>query len=221
MIHKPQLTSLVTVNGNICPRFEQTLIPMIESIDRRFTILLDGNSHGIILTPTVVNHLPHLKNQQPRGWPKGKTWHHADGCFSHGKNEAIVAQGNLDKSGKLIESDRWGGVLFHELGHSIDKAMGFFSRSMPFIHAYISDLARIINNPVEKKLGYYMQGFDLKKKSKLGPAGLSEAFAEVTAALFGIAGIPKHTRMILRVFRNTARLLRQTFLELPATRLAI
>ena len=216
----PNLNSIIRISGNIEPHFERTMIPLIESIDSRLAILLESRGYGIVLTPTVVDHLPRLRRLQPRGWGQGSTWLNADGCHSGQTKEIVVAQGNWNQSGKLVESTRWKGVFVHELGHGIDQAMEYFSRTIEFVEAYLADIAKIANTPIEKELSYYMQGFNLKEKGKLGPAGLSEAFAEVTAALLGYTPNKKDRQLVLRVFGNTARLLRTKFRQLPSIRLA-
>lgn len=126
---------------------------------------------------------PDLANQQPRGWAEDKTWNDADGIYRRAFKTAAVAENTND--GKSVRSVF---VLWHELGHAIDHAIGDYSHSDAFKSAYADDVSRF-NADQRKKQSYFLQE---------GEAGQEEAFAEIYAALN--TAEPGKTHEILQLF---------------------
>lgn len=73
----------------------------------------------VVADRTVTDVCPELAGQTPRGWPPGCTWEDTEG-FSWG-NLAVVTEFVRNEP---VGQQRLLAVAAHEIGHSIDYAMG-------------------------------------------------------------------------------------------------
>jgi hypothetical protein len=159
--------------------------------------LLNDNGFSVVVTDQVVDAVPSLKGERPRGWPEGTTFANDDGVFYPGQRHIVIAERFEDKDGKDMRTNRAESVLHHETGHAVDAALGDFSQTAEFKAAYDKDVAAMTPD-VKKKLEYLLQP---------GGSGQQETFAEVFAALNGSSANPEQTGFILQQFPETARLL--------------
>lgn len=109
-----------------------------------------------------------LALQCPRGWEPSKTWNDADGIYQSSSKTAAISE--FTSAGK---SPRSASILWHELGHAIDHALGWYSHSDALKQAYDEDVNRL-DDDLRKKHAYFLQD---------GVAGREEVFAEIYGAL--------------------------------------
>ncbi len=122
---------------------------------------------------SVVDAVPSLATEQPRGWAPGRSWADVPGAYNPGSREVIIATRESASGGREVPpfGAKHGSVslVAHEAGHAVDHARGYPSReNADFQRAYQSDLRGA------QLLPYYTQ---------TGDAGPSEAYAE-SLALF-------------------------------------
>ena len=199
--------------GNIDRAFEYRLAQAVVSIPYNLTGLMESRKQSIVLAPSVVDYEPSLLRFSPRGWSSDTTWENADGAFMSKHGAVVVAQGRRFKGGVWKETpEDWLGVFFHELGHGVDQALGNYSQSPEFVAAYLEDMSKVIGTAIEKKLSYYLQGFELKKK--VSSAGLQEALAESFALNCGRATRRRDTALHRRVFVQTRLAVHRRLIQL-------
>lgn len=176
------------------PEFQERMLREIEKIPENERRLLAQSGHKISVVEKVTDADPSLANQQPRGWPPGRTWDDADGAYIGGQKNIVVAE--RTRSGP---SNRAEGVLKHEVGHAIDVALDNFSQSKEFKEAYEKDLAKL--TPEQRKYySYFLQPNN---------AGAQEAFADIYGAINGSSANPSETQRILQDFPHLAAAIRQ------------
>lgn len=200
------LTSFLVLQGNTSKSFRQTVERTLSVAHPSAVRLAEHGRLKVLAGSSMTQIYPDHAKVTPRGWPAGTGWANADGCFdSH--RRVVVTEGLVNWQGQFVESQRVPGVLLHELGHGLDLALEYFSRSPEFVEAYLADVARLIGRPVEQKLGYFLQGFDLVR-GKLTCAGLSETMAETFAALSGRTPNRQNRPLMLRAFPRTVAAVR-------------
>jgi hypothetical protein len=146
----------------------------------------------IVITPTLIDHNPELKNREGRGYD-GHTLRLCPGMFDG--RHLIVCENTMSEEDESVidpidKSDVFETTL-HEFGHAFDYCKGQFSESEDFKHAYLLDYARV---PAEDRqaLAYFMQ------KSA---AGQHEACAELISVVLG--GRPRHASLLSKDFPLT------------------
>jgi hypothetical protein len=117
---------------------------------------------------SVVDAMPSLRDEHPRGWPPGRGWQDVPGAYIPGNKEVVVAtRASRDGTREVMPTgSRHGSVslVAHEAGHALDAARRYASREdADFQRAYQQDLRGA------QLLPYYTQD---------GDAGASEAYAE-------------------------------------------
>lgn len=128
---------------------------------------------------SVVDAVPGLRTERPRGWPPGRGWDHVAGAYMPGAKEVIIATRAAPGGGREVSphGTRHGSVslVAHEAGHALDAVRRSQSREdADFQRAYQQDLR------AGQLLPYYTQP---------GDAGPSEAYAE-SLALY-LSGDPR------------------------------
>jgi hypothetical protein len=161
--------------------------------------LLADKGMTVMVTDAMVDGAPDLKGEHPRGWPPGTTFANEDGAFRPDQRLIMVAETFEEVNGKIVRSDRAGGVLRHETGHAVDAALDNYSQEKEFKAAYDKDVTTMPAD-VKKKLDYLLQA---------DGAGEQECFAEVFAALNGGSANASQTALILQNFPTVADLLRK------------
>jgi len=130
-----------------------------------------------VTASSVVEAVPRLKGQAPRGHPPGITWDNLEGGFIDGK--VIVGETYVDETtGLRVQNKAAAQVLRHELGHGYDYAGDIpLSAQEEFLSAWASDAAELVGK--QEVIG------DLEYALGLPPRGPAEAFSELFAALQG------------------------------------
>ena len=208
-----QLSDLLVPVGNTTVEFNRLVERSVAHAPLQVAALAERFKLKIVAAPTVIDFDPRYRGVTPRGWQAGTTWAHADGFYQHASRTVLVTEGRIDqKTGKLVQTERVRGVLYHEFGHGLDAALGFFSKSIEFVTAYLADVAVLLRHPqsakLEAELAYFLQGFELQK-GKLTCAGLSETMAEVFAVISGETPNKKNRRLMLRAFPRTIACVRR------------
>lgn len=202
-----KLTNLLVPFGNTTTEFDRLVIRTVEQAPPMIAGLADSYKLRIVAAPTVLEFEPSLRGVTPRGWDARSTWAHADGFYTDSTRTVLVTEGRIDaNTGKLMQTERVRGVLYHELGHGIDAALGRFSKSIEFVTAYLADVVAILRHPqsakLEKKLDYLLQGFELSRGKHTG-AGLAETMAEVFAVIAGETPNKQNRWLMIRAFPRT------------------
>jgi hypothetical protein len=155
------------------------------------------------LAEFVVDAAPALEREHPRGWPAGTSWQQTDAVHLPKDRRLIVAEIRRTAQGKVIDSQRRGGVLRHELGHAYDLAKRgrypSLSASPEFRAAHEVDISRM-NATQRAALAYYLQS---------GAAGRQEAFAEALAICLGGGSDAANAKTFAAAFPNVLRFAKQ------------
>lgn len=150
----------------------------------------------------ITDARPELKGRHPRGWPEGMTWDNATALFDKETRQIVVAEFRYaDKAQQVVEKNkRPFKSASHELGHAIDKLLGYLSQSNLFHQAYMKDY-RNMDPQTRKVFQYYIQ---VDKDGNPTQMGKEEAAAEVIASLTGDSSHPR--AVIHHFFQNTVQL---------------
>lgn len=142
--------------------------------------LLRENRINVILTTTLIDRNPELKNREGRGYD-GYTYKSCPGMFENGR-DIVICERTMDEGTEsvhepILTSDILH-TLNHECGHAIDHCLDNFCESEEFKHAYLLDAAKVQQNDpqMSKDLAYYLQ------KST---AGQQECCGELIGILLG------------------------------------
>lgn len=157
-------------------------------IPRSYRQALESAGYKVVIAPTVLDAMPQLKGQLPRGYTGGD-WHNANGTFDRLNKRIVIGEeiSAPNQGGKLIEGpiDQ---VVQHEFGHAYDLYLGRktfgqnsqdqfpeISHSKKFTDAYELD-SKSVPAAMRPKLAYYLQS---------GDAGKEELFAQMFVVFFG------------------------------------
>ena len=172
----------------------------------------------------LVDVVPSLAGEQPRGWPDKSSWENTDAVYLPKLRLLVVAEKRKSTSGDSVTSQRVAGTLRHELGHAFDslsaRRQPYRSSETGFLTAYESDVNQIRSSD-HPTLRYYLQK---------GQAGRQEAFAEAFGILLGGGSdLQMHNRFVeqfpnamnyvdaaIKQYRAVPR--RSSRAHLPATR---
>ncbi len=131
------------------------------------------------LSEFLVDAVPALKHEHPRGWPTWMTWQNVDGVYLPRDQVLVFAEKRRNKKGDVVACTRLGGVMRHEIGHAFDMLAGgsgrHFSSRPEFQNAYQRDIKHM-PRATSDTLVYYLQN---------ASAGRQEAFAEAFAIALG------------------------------------
>ena len=157
---------------------------------------LEADGQKFVYAEKLIDKYPGDAGVQPRGWPAGMTWEHADGQYAPADRVILVAKTHKDFwTGSYIESGRQRGVLHHETGHALDVTLKYASRTQEFRDAHAKDVA-IMSDADKARVSYQLQ---------TGDAGVSETWAELFA---NHVGSKSASAMIEDVFPETMKLLK-------------
>jgi hypothetical protein len=203
------LEGALQIKGNPDPEFVQIVETTLQRVSKPMSRIAELGKVKLIAADSLMTVYPQAAlKKTPRGWDGG-TWAQADGAYSGGTWRWVVAtQYHLDSNGKLAQSSRIPGVLLHEFSHGLDEALSKFSQHPAFVRAYLADFAGFVGTPAEKKLAYFVQGFELKRGS-WNAAGLQETFAEIMASVHGVSCVGNDLPVLYRCFPRCFKLLRE------------
>lgn len=160
---------------------------------RAILCLLYQNRCFVLLTPYLTTAAPELKQRKPVGLELVQSYDEIGGVFSK-EHGAIVAE-NIYNYGQSIKNPRLQKSLAHETGHALDHLLKDASLSIEFIAVYEKDRKQMSATQRQARQ-YFMQE---------GGRGPTEAFADLTAALYSCDGNFLDSK-IARVFPNCAKL---------------
>lgn len=193
---QPILDVKSTASTGFVDKVREQIAQMPEGVKK---LLVNDRTH-IVATGTVLDAMPDAAGDQPRGHDEGKTWNDLDGAQSDHSKLIITAERDKDGFSKRTE-----GVLKHETGHAVDRALGNDSDSPEFRAAYDKDVAAM--NPEQRAREKY--------QLQEGKAGRSEAYAELYGAVNGSTANPKDTAQALADYPNVAEFMRKRLNGLP------
>lgn len=160
---------------------------------RSILCLLYRHRSFVLLTPYLTTAAPELKQRKPVGQDLAQVYDEIGGVFSK-EHGAIVAE-NIYSSGQSIKNPRLQKSLAHETGHALDHLLQDASLSIEFIAAYEIDRKKM-SAAQRQARQYFMQE---------GGRGPTEAFADLTAALYSCDGNFLDSK-IAKVFPTCAKL---------------
>jgi len=168
--------------------FAQLMLGLSE-IPRSYRHQLEINNYKVVVAPTVIDAMPELAGQRPRGFFDGASWHNTNGTFDYRTGRIIIGEkyAAADQGGKIVDGPL-DETIQHEFGHAYDFYLGVkkfgrttlnphpeISHSQWFAESYYQDVRNIPDN-LRAKLYYYLQP---------GDAGKEELFAEMFVLFFG------------------------------------
>lgn len=142
--------------------------------------MLYENHIEVVLTPTLIDKNPEMKNQEGRGYD-GYTLKSCPGMFQDGRS-IVICERTMDEYTESVHdpipTERILATLNHECGHAIDSCLGDLSESDEFKHVYLLDAAAAqrLDASVSRDLAYYLQ------KSE---AGQQECCGELLGIILG------------------------------------
>lgn len=167
-----------------------------------------GEGCKIVITPTILDYRPELKNEKPRGYTHGGGYDNCPAMFQPGPNEILVAetwswQNGPSRPGRAAFYQE---ALGHEFGHAFDSFMGKVAQGgRRSGYWYITDTAwyyetyrkeaQKLSNDQRRNAAYYTQP---------GTGGGSELFAELFASLYSAAPSAEQ-QMLAGYFPETRR----------------
>jgi len=171
-------------HGTLTEQFKNEVIDSLALVPGPIRLALKDAGISVVAAERLTLGFPDLAGMQPRGWPPGSTWDHAEGVMHGGTKQIGIAQ-NLYKMSttQVVASSRVQSVLLHETGHAVDfySSAGYISNDAAYLHAYTADVSTINALPDQvAQLGYFLQA---------GQAGPQECWAECFAAALGHASI--------------------------------
>lgn len=142
--------------------------------------MLYENRIEVVLTPTLIDKNPEMKNQEGRGYD-GHTLKSCPGMFQDGRS-VVICERTMDEYTETVHDpipiERILATLNHECGHAIDSCLGDISETDDFKHVYLLDAAAAqrLDASVSRDLAYYLQ------KSE---AGQQECCGELIGIILG------------------------------------
>jgi len=160
----------------------------LKEIPRTYRHQLESAGFKVLVVPTVLDALPQLGGQRPRGFGGGQDWHNANGTFDRRTRTIIVAE-KIDVAGQGTQEAVLDETVQHEFGHAYDyflglKRLGAASAANPnpeisqgsgFSQAYDRDVRNLPAN-LRGTFAYFLQS---------GAAGKEELFAQLFPIFFG------------------------------------
>lgn len=161
----------------------------LSEIPRTYRHQLEADGFKVVVTPDLLDAMPELAGQTPRGYRDGATWHSTNGITDRAGKRIVIAEqcSTPGPDGKPIKPplDR---TVQHEFGHAYDYYAGLkrfgataenpfpaISHGKQFSDAYAKDSAKVPES-LRSKLAYYLQP---------GDAGKEELFAQMFVLFFG------------------------------------
>jgi hypothetical protein len=135
---------------------------------------LRSSSCRVVLTPTMIDKYPELKNEKPRGYDAGGSYKNCPAMFDNGAVNVCEYYFDSARNQWRRQPDPVN-ALKHEIGHALDAYLGRLSEQRSFITAYQADFAKLTDSD-KRDLSYYCYN---------DTGAHSETFAELASALLG------------------------------------
>jgi hypothetical protein len=170
-----KLIKLSNNNIEVSSKFVDAIKTGLRAYPKPILTLLTNNKYEVHLGNLVTTCLPGLKGEHPKGYlSEDASYDTAGAVFARRKKWIII--GEYSYRGKdLIPTPEYEHTVQHEIGHALDKLLGYPSHSVEFIECYQRDSKLI---PAERKayLRYFLQR---------GYSGPQETFSELLASKYG------------------------------------
>ncbi len=133
----------------------------LQSYPKQVRRLLYENGIEVVLTPTLIDKNPEMKNQEGRGYD-GHTLKSCPGMFQDGRM-IVICERTMDEGTEAvhepISTSSILRTLNHETGHAIDRCLGELCETEEFKHAYLLDAAAAqrLDASISRDLAYYLQ----------------------------------------------------------------
>jgi tetratricopeptide (TPR) repeat protein len=175
--------------ANVSDKAVAQLLLGLSEIPRHYRNQLESAGYKVVVAPSVLDVLPQLAGQTPRGYAQGSTWHNSNGTFDRDTRQIVIAEkyNAVDRGGQLTEGPL-DETVQHEFGHAMDFHLGVcklgrtqqnpypeISHSPWFTEAYNYD-SQNVPFQLRSKLAYYLQP---------GDGGKEELFAQMFPLFFG------------------------------------
>lgn len=175
--------------SNVSDKAVAQLMFGLSEIPRHYRSQLEAAGYKVVVAPSVLDVLPQLAGQTPRGYLQGSTWHNSNGTFDRDSRRIVIAEkyNAIDRGGQLTEGPL-DETVQHEFGHAMDFHLGVcklgrtqqnpypeISHSPWFTEAYNYD-SQNVPPQLRTKLAYYLQP---------GDGGKEELFAQMFPLFFG------------------------------------
>jgi tetratricopeptide (TPR) repeat protein len=195
---RDDLDEFVTVmdpkGKDVSPRTVALVRQAIRNIPYAYREALENAGYKLVIPPELIDVLPELDREHPRGWEERATWHNANGTFYRKFKWIVVGEKYADlKTGALVVDPTIERTARHEFGHAYDFFLGEyasqekfsnsfekFSSSAAFGSAYSADVAHLPER-LKKPLHYFLQP---------DKVGAEELFAQMFPLLYGGAPMP-------------------------------
>jgi hypothetical protein len=153
----------------------------------------------LVLTPTILEALPELVGERPRGYLHGGGYTNCGGSFRPASKTIYVAERVAPGTFPPQLNLHMGRTFFHEFGHAVDHCKKI-SRSDAFAAAYQSDCNHLTNG-IRDHFYYYTQS---------GEAGPIELFAQLFACAVAAPGtLDTDDQNLTKVFPNCFTLVKK------------
>ena len=133
----------------------------LQSYPKQVRNLLYENRIEVVLTPTLIDKNPEMKNQEGRGYD-GHTLKSCPGMFQGGRT-IVICERTMDENTEAIHdpipTSSILRTLNHETGHAIDRCLGELCETEEFKHSYLLDAASAqrLDASISRDLAYYLQ----------------------------------------------------------------
>src|SRR5262249_24887980 len=97
----------------------------LSEIPHTYRNRLEVNNYKVVLAPTVLDAMPELAGQRPRGFADGASWHNTNGTFDRRTGRIIIGEKyNATNQGGKMVSGPLDATVLHEFGHAYDFYLG-------------------------------------------------------------------------------------------------
>ena len=197
--NRPRLK--VQTIGPISDAFKEEIERAVARMPFWLACQLEKKGWRVLISRQMLEGFGEFRHLQPRGWRKDATFNELDGCCYYQNRGIVLTEYRYDPWRKAtMKASRATYIFFHEAGHAIDFCLNI-SRSKAFKAAYLKDVARM------RRCDKRFMKYQIQYKS---PAGRSEAFADLFAALMGEG---PHAHYMMSWFRHTTAYIKQHVLK--------
>ncbi|HEY9733559.1 MAG TPA: tetratricopeptide repeat protein [Drouetiella sp.] len=145
----------------VSPALITAVKSQIENYPKNVRQLLIENRIEVVLTPTLIDKNPEMKNREGRGYD-GYTLKSCPGMFQGGRS-IVICERTMDESTEAVHdpipTSHILRTLNHECGHAIDRCLGNICVTDDYKHNYLLDAAAAqrLDASVSRDLAYYLQ----------------------------------------------------------------
>lgn len=180
----------VEISPKLFDQFLKEIDHALSAVPAWVLTTMEQHGDSLRFSPQLKELLPQLSGKPMVGDLSGRTFDQSPGLYDRREKSILIFEYMVDTHPpfRVIKNNRAPGVLRHEMGHALDRALGGWSDQVAFRLAYDHDIAEINDEALIDEHAYY-----LTRK------GRSELFAELFAVLQG-GGADEKIGNIKRVF---------------------